>query len=104
MKEEWSMPFKEINVSEVVKVKRKDVEFNEQYIEVEKEYKLIKAVVEMRKEKGITQKGLADMVGVSQQEISRFENEKHIPKLTNFIRILDALDLEIKLEKKSIVN
>ena len=98
------MPFKEISVSEVVKDKRKNEEFNAQYMEVEKEYKLIKAVVEMRKEKGITQKGLAEIVGISQQEISRFENEKHIPKLSNFIRILDALDLEIKLEKKSIVN
>jgi len=98
------MPFKEIIVSEVVKGKRKDIAFNEQYIEVEKEYELIKAVVEMRREKGITQKRLADIVGVSQQEISRFEKEKHIPKLTNFIRILDALDLEIKLEKKSIIN
>jgi len=98
------MPFKEINVFEVVKTKRKDFHFNEQYMEVEKEYTLIKAVVEMRKEKGITQKDLANMVGVSQQEISRFENEKHIPKLTNFIRILNALDLEIKLEKKTIVS
>ncbi len=94
------MPFREINVSAVVKDKRKDVIFNEYYMEVEKEYALIKAVVEMRKEKGISQKGLAEMVGVSQQEISRFESEKHIPKLTSFIRILDALDLEIRLEKK----
>jgi len=39
-------------------------------------------------------------VGISQQEISRFEKEKHIPKLTSFIRILEALDMEIKLESK----
>ncbi len=98
------MPFREINASAIVKDKRKDPHFNEQYCEVEKEYALVKAVVEMRKEKGISQRGLAEMVGVSQQEISRFENEKHIPRLTNFIRILDALDLEIKLEKKSMAG
>lgn len=40
------------------------------------------------------------MVGISQQEISRIENEKHIPKLTSFIRILEVLELEIKLESE----
>lgn len=94
------MPFKEIKAHETVKEKRKNKEFNSNYLEVEKEYELIKKVVEARKEKGISQKTLAEMVGISQQEISRFENEKHIPKLTSFIRILEALDLEIKLESK----
>ncbi len=48
----------------------------------------------------MTQQTLAEVVGVSQQEISRFEREKHIPKLSNFIKILDAVGLEIRLEKK----
>ena len=94
------MPFKEFKATEVIKEKRREKEFNSTYLEVEKEYELIKRVVEARKEKGITQKSLAEMVGISQQEISRFEKEKHIPKLTSFIRILEALDMEIKLEAK----
>jgi len=94
------MPFKEFKANEVIKEKRQNKEFNANYLEVEKEYELIKRVVEARKEKGITQKSLAEMVGISQQEISRFEKEKHIPKLTSFIRILEALDMEIKLESK----
>ena len=94
------MPFKVMKAQEIIQEKRKQKEFNSSYLEVEKEYELIKKVVEARKEKGITQKALAEMVGISQQEISRFENEKHIPKLTSFIRILEALDMEIKLESK----
>ncbi len=94
------MPFKKMEVDEVLIEKRKDKEFNNHYKDVEKEYELIKRVVEVRKSKGISQKVLAEMVGISQQEISRFENEKHIPKLTSFIRILEALDMEIKLESK----
>ncbi len=80
--------------------KEKDREFNEDFIEVEQEYELIRQVVEARKSRGMTQQSLAEVVGVSQQEISRFEREKHIPKLSNFIKILDAVGLEIKLEKK----
>tara|TARA_Y100001933_G_C18784599_1_gene473974 strand:+ start:446 stop:742 length:297 start_codon:yes stop_codon:yes gene_type:complete len=94
------MPFKKLDVKSIVSEKRKDREFNEDFIEVEQEYELIRQVVEARKSRGMTQQSLAEVVGVSQQEISRFEREKHIPKLSNFIKILDAVGLEIKLEKK----
>jgi transcriptional regulator with XRE-family HTH domain len=57
-------------------------------------------VVKARKEQGLTQQELADMVGVKQQVISRFEREKHIPTLDNFLKILDGVGLELKLEKK----
>ena len=96
------MPFKKITVSEIIENKRLDKDFNSNYLEVKKEYELIKQVVEMRKKKNISQKDLANKVGISQQEISRFENEKHIPKLTSFIRIIEALDIDIKLEAKKL--
>ena len=96
------MPFKKITVSEIIENKRLDKDFNSSYLEVKKEYDLIKQVVEVRKKKNISQKDLANMVGISQQEISRFENEKHIPKLTSFIRIIEALDIDIKLEAKKL--
>lgn len=98
------MPFKKINTEEIINEKRKNKEFDESYIEIEKEYALIRQVVEARKNKGLTQKNLADIVGVSQQEISRLECEKHVPNLISFIRILEALGLEIKLEKKEIIT
>ncbi len=94
------MPFKKIDVKSIISEKREDHAFNEHFIEVEKEYELIRQVVEARKSSGMTQQTLAEVVGVSQQEISRFEREKHIPKLSNFIKILDAVGLEIRLEKK----
>ncbi len=94
------MPFKKINVKEVIEEKRKDPEFDLQYLEVQKEYDLIRQVVEARKELGMTQKNLAETVGISQQEISRFEKERHIPKLSSFIKIIEALGLELRLEKK----
>ncbi|GAU80101.1 helix-turn-helix domain-containing protein [Fusibacter sp. 3D3] len=98
------MSFKKIDVKRTVNELRKDNEFNEIYLEIEKEYELIRQVVDTRKQIGMTQKNLADKVGISQQEISRFEREKHIPKLSNFIRILDALGLEMKIEKKDRIS
>ncbi|MBM7560915.1 helix-turn-helix domain-containing protein [Fusibacter tunisiensis] len=98
------MPFKKIDVKKIVNEKRNNIEFNENYLEIEKEYELIRQVVEERKQRGMTQKILAEKAGISQQELSRFEREKHIPKLSNFIRILDALDMEMKIEKKKAVS
>lgn len=45
------MPFKKITVSEIIENKRLDKDFNSNYLEVKKEYELIKQVVEMRKKK-----------------------------------------------------
>ena len=95
------MPFKKLNVQKIINKKIKtDDKFAAAYSEVENEYKLIREVVKARKEQGLTQQELAEMVGVKQQVISRFEREKHIPTLDNFLKILDGVGLVLKLEKK----
>ena len=95
------MPFKKLNVQEIINEKIKtDDKFAAAYSEVENEYKLIREVVKARKEQGLTQQELAEMIGVKQQVISRFEREKHIPTLDNFLKILDGVGLVLKLEKK----
>ncbi|WP_165608369.1 helix-turn-helix domain-containing protein [Desulfoscipio geothermicus] len=55
-------------------------------------------------ELGLTQENLAKKIGVKQQVISRFEQEKHTPTLDNFIRILDGIGLELVLQKKRETN
>ncbi len=95
------MPFKEINVKKEIKRRiDEDKDFAEAYKKVKKEYQMIRQVVDARKKLGLTQRKLADKIGVKQQVISRFEREKHIPTLDNFLKILDALGLEIKIENK----
>lgn len=94
------MPFKKIDAKKIVEEKRTDKIFDKSYNEISKEYELIRQVVEARKNLGLTQSKLAEVVGVSQQEISRFEKEKHMPKLSSFIKIVDAVGLKLKLEQK----
>lgn len=94
------MSFYEMDSKEIITQEIFDINSTERYLAIEQEHKLIKQVVESRKKSGFTQRELAEKIGVSQQEISRFENEKHIPKLSNFLRIVDAVGLEIKLDRK----
>ncbi|MBI9014684.1 MAG: helix-turn-helix transcriptional regulator [Clostridiales bacterium] len=98
------MSFYEIDSKEIMTEEIFKSDFKERYQTIEQEHELIKQVVEARKNSGLTQRSLAEKIGVSQQEISRFENEKHIPKLSNFLRIIEAVGLEIKLEDKHTVD
>jgi|GEM_PF-394176 len=96
------MPFHKIDTQMIIEEKCKnDAEFKEAYNTVKKEYSIIREVVKARKELGLTQENLAKKIGVKQQVISRFEQEKHIPTLDSFIRILDGIGLEIVLQKKN---
>jgi DNA-binding XRE family transcriptional regulator len=95
------MPFKKIDTQKIVDEKKQsDPLFAEAYDEVKQEYELIRKVVNVRKERNLTQQELAEKVGVKQQVISRLEREKHIPTLTGFIKILNGLDLELSVVEK----
>ncbi len=95
------MPFESIDIKTTISREcEKDSEFKEAYNEMMVEYKLISNVVKARKEKGLTQEALAKSIGVKQQEISRFENRKHMPTLSNLIKILDGLDLQLNIIPK----
>ena len=52
-------------------------------------------LISVRKEKGITQKALAKKTGLTQQVISTIEQCGRRPTLTNLIRYLMGLDLDI---------
>lgn len=45
----------------------------------------------IRKEKGLTQKQLADKLGTTQQNLAQYENNKRKPKLETLQKIADAL-------------
>ncbi len=56
-----------------------------------------KMIRDIRKEKGLSQKALADKLGVSQQLISRIENGKENISLITLANILRVLGKELKI-------
>jgi transcriptional regulator with XRE-family HTH domain len=50
-------------------------------------------IKKIRKEKGITQKELANRLSMSQQNLAQYENDKRNPKLETIRRIATALDV-----------
>ncbi len=94
------MPFKEFDVKKFIEEESRNPEFKKHYDAISMEYEFIWKIVKARKEKGLTQKAIADQIGVSQQEISRFERLRHVPRLSSLMKIIDAIGLELKLVNK----
>lgn len=58
---------------------------------------MIKNLKALRKAKGISQQKLAESIGVSQQAINQYENDKVEPDLENLIRLSDALEVSVDI-------
>lgn len=76
----------------------KDPEFKKGYDDLDLEYKLIDALVRARAEKKLTQKQLADKIGIDQSALARFESGKISPTLSSVQRIASGLGLKITVK------
>lgn len=56
---------------------------------------MLKKLKSLRNEKGISQQQLADIVGVTQQSINKYENHKIEPDIFTLIAIADYFDVSI---------
>ncbi len=54
----------------------------------------------LRTEKGLTLKQLADMSGVTQSAISRYENNKRMPTMIVLYALMDALEVDLFISKR----
>lgn len=61
-----------------------------------KEKLLIELLVKIRKEKKLSQEKVAKLSGLTQQSISRLETLNTKPNLSNLIKYMYALDLDLE--------
>ena len=60
---------------------------------------LIACLINRRKELGLTQYGLAKRAGVSREAVAKLELGKHSPKFDTLLKVLNALALELAVER-----
>ncbi len=75
-----------------------DSNFEKEYDDLEPEYDNINAMIKVRKEKGLTQKQLSELTGISQADISRIENGTRNPSLEMIKRLATGMGMRLKLE------
>ena len=64
------------------------------------EYDILGELIKLRKEKGLTQKELAEMTGNKQQVISRIEKHESSPTLKTLCSLAKVLDVDIKFVRR----
>ena len=58
---------------------------------IEFEADLIGKLIETREEKGLSQRGLAELIGMKQPQIARLESMKSSPQLDTLLKVLTPL-------------
>lgn len=86
------------NFRETLNEQLKDPEFKKEWDALEPEYQIIKAMLDTRNEKSITQKQLADITGIPQADISRLENGNANPSLRTLKRLAEGMGMQLKVE------
>jgi transcriptional regulator with XRE-family HTH domain len=57
--------------------------------------RIAEQVIEQRKERGLSQKELAELTGTTQSAIARLESGGRPPRIDTLLRIAEALDCEL---------
>ena len=76
----------------------KDEGFRREYEAIQPEMDIIRAIVEARQSKNITQKELATRTGINQADISKLENGSANPSLRTLRRLAAGMGMQLKIE------
>lgn len=83
---------------ELLAEQMKNPEFKKEYEALEPEFAIIQAMIDARKNTGITQKQLAEKTGINQADISRLENGNANPSIRTLKKLAEGLGMKLKIE------
>lgn len=86
------------NFRDTLNEQLRDPEFKAEWDALEPERQIMRAIVEGRDELELTQKQLAELTGITQADISRFENGTGNPSLRTLKRLAEGLGMNLKVE------
>jgi len=78
----------------------KDPEIKVEYEALEAEFSIIQAMIDARKNSGLTQKQLSERTGIAQSDISKLENGNANPSLRTLQRLAAGMGMQLKIEFK----
>ena len=92
--------FKECVKNNSFPVVDKDEYIEENQTIIDKEYKLLEELSELRKKKKLSQRQLAEILGMKQPTLAKIEKGKNSPQLNTILNILDSLGYTLSIEEK----
>ena len=85
------------NLHEFLLEQNKDKKFKMAYAVVEQKYDLIQELIAFRKKKNMTQQEFAELMGVKQQAISRYEKGAIDPRLSFILKMLYIIGKKVRV-------
>lgn len=86
------------NFRETLNEQLRDPEFKAEWDALEPERQIMRAIIEGRNDRDLTQKQLAEVTGITQADISRYENGTGNPSLRTLKRLAEGLGMSLKVE------
>ena len=75
-----------------------DTEFRKEFEALQPERAVIQAIIDARKNSGLTQKELSERTGIAQGDISKLENGNANPSIRTLQRLASGMGMTLKLE------
>lgn len=75
-----------------------DPEFKAEWDALQPERAIIQAMIDARKNSGLTQKQLSERTGIAQADISKLENGNANPSLRTLQRLAAGMGMKVKIE------
>lgn len=75
-----------------------DPEFRKEYEALQPEHAVVQAIIDARKNAGLTQKELSEKTGIAQGDISKLENGNANPSIRTLQRLAAAMGMTLKVE------
>jgi transcriptional regulator with XRE-family HTH domain len=75
-----------------------DENFKREYDDLQPEFEVIRALVDARTSKNLTQKQLAERTGINQADISKLENGTRNPSINLLKRLAQGMGMVLKIE------
>lgn len=85
------------NSRETLDEMMKDPEFKAEWDAFEPEFAIMQAMVDARRQSGMTQKQLAEKTGINQADISKLERGNGNPSLRTLRRLAEGMGMRVKL-------
>ena len=86
------------NYKDFLNEQLRDEEFKKEYDALEAEFSIIQALLDARKNSGLTQMDLAERTGIAQADISKLENGNANPSLKTLQRLAEGMGKRLKVE------
>lgn len=86
-----------MNLKEYKELQMQDPEFAKAYEEIQPEMNVIRAMIDARLSRNLTQKDLSQLTGINQSEISRLENGTRNPSIRLLQRLADGMGMVLNV-------